>query len=150
MIQLKIGNPLIFSPILYDNSSLTHIFHQLQSLYLLKEYIGFPIKYATKLIQRFPSLIHLELEIYSVDKCIPLLDILLDGLPKLIHLKIHFEKNKLLTDETCLIDHVIERRHQAFPHHVYNRDEVYIKIGEKIMDIYLTGCSICANVKFNV
>jgi hypothetical protein len=106
------------------------------------------MEYAAKLIERFPSLIHLELEIYSTDACLPLLEILLDNLPKLMHLKIHFRKNKLLGDGKCLIDHIIERRHQAFPQSIRYQDEVDIQIDKNILNIYLNGCSICANRKY--
>jgi len=141
---------LIFSSILYNNPSFIPIFHRLKSLYLLTKGIYFPVKYALNLIERFSSLIHLELEIYSVDKCRPLINILLDGLPKLIHLKIHFHKNKLLCDGTCLTNHVIERRRQAFPHHIIKEDEIYVKIDGKILNIYLSGCSICEKKNFTL
>jgi hypothetical protein len=141
---------LIFSPILYDNPSLIPVFYRLKSLYLLTKDLRFPSKYALQLIERFPSLIHLELEVYSLDKCIPLLDVLLDGLPKLIHLKIHFHKNKSLHDGTCLTNHVIERRRQAFPHYIFKEDEIYVIIDGKILHIYLNGCLICETTKFAV
>jgi hypothetical protein len=75
--------------------------------------------------------------------CKSLLDILLDGLPKLIHLKIHFQKNKLSDDWSCLIDDFIGRRRQAFPHHPCNIEEVSVSIEGKIVDMYFSGCPIC-------
>ncbi len=143
MSRLKIGNALIFSSILYYNSSLIPRFDRLKSLYLLSKYIGFPLKYASKIVERFPSLIHLELEIYSVDRCIPLFNTLLDGLSKLIHLRIHFRQSLFTGELKFLNDYVIQRRRQAFPLNICNENEVSVKIHEQIMDIYLSGCSIC-------
>jgi hypothetical protein len=57
---------------------------------LLAENIYFPLKYASKLIQRFPSLIDIQLQVLSFDTCVHLVDILLDGLVNLLHLKIYF------------------------------------------------------------
>jgi hypothetical protein len=144
VIHLKIGNALIFSPILCDNSSLTPVFNRLQSLYLLSKHIGFPLQYAPKIVEHFPSLIHLELEIYSVGRCKPLLNILLDGLSKLIHLKIHFYKSMIIGEWEFLNDYVIERRRQAFPLNICNENEVFVIIHERIMDIYLSSCPVCA------
>jgi hypothetical protein len=144
------GNLSIFSSLLYDDLSLIHVFAQLQSLYLVSKYIGFPLEYALQLVEWFPSLVHLELEIYSVDTFVSLLNVLLDGLPKLIHLKIHFHKNKLLCDGTCLTNHITERRRQAFPHHIIKDDEIYVKIDGKILNIYLNGCSICEKTNFTL
>ncbi len=146
LIHLKISNRLIFSPLLYDNASLTPLFDRLQSLYLLTDYISFPLIHASKIIDRFPSVIHLELEIYSVHLRKSFLNIILDGLPKLIHLKIHFRKNKLSGNWSWLIDYFIARRRQAFPHHPYNKEEVSVNIEGKIIDMYFSGCPICAKI----
>jgi len=144
------GNLSIFSPLLHDDLSLIHVFTQLQSLYLVSKYIRFPLEYALQLVEWFPSLVHLELEIYSVDTCVSLLNVLLDGLPKLIHLKIHFYKNKLIGDGTIFIDHIISRRRQAFPLVICNQDEVSVKIDGQILDIYLNGCPICVDRKYSI
>ncbi len=146
--QLKIGNQLIFSPILYDHLSLIPVFNRLRSLHLLTGAVLFPSNYATKLVERFPSLIHLKLEIYEIDRNTPLLNILLDGLPKLIHLQIKFYEDRSLSNETSFINSVIERRRQAFPHHIYNYDEISVKMDRRILDIYLSGCSICGNITY--
>ncbi len=112
----------------------------------MADFFGLPLIHASKIIEHFPSLIHLEFEIYFAHLCKLLLDILFDGLPKLIHLKIHFRKNKLLGDWSCLIDYFIERRRQAFPNHPCNKEEVAVNIEEKIINIYFSGCPICAKI----
>ncbi|CAF1530681.1 unnamed protein product [Rotaria sordida] len=96
MIQLRIGTQLFLSPILFDNPSLTSIFSQLQGLELLTENIYFPLKYASKLIQYCPSLINIELQVFLFDACVHLVDILLDGLIILLHLKIYFTNDTIL------------------------------------------------------
>ncbi len=58
----------------------------------------FPLKYASKLIARCSSLIHLELQAISLDICTSIADILLNGLVNLIHLKLYLNEQILLDD----------------------------------------------------
>jgi hypothetical protein len=78
---------------LYDHASLTPLFDRLQSLYLLADYIGFPLIHASKIIDDF-----------------------------------------------------IGRRRQAFPHYPYNKEEVSVNIDGNILDMYFSGCPICAKI----
>ena len=137
---------MLFSPILYDNAALIPVFYRLQSLHSSTDFTSFSSNYASKLIERFPSIIHLELEVYSTDKCKPLLDHFLDGLPKLIHLRIYLRQDELDDYEICSTHYVYQRRRQAFPHHSGKEYEVCTKIEGKIIDIYLSGCSICTKI----
>ncbi|CAF4602952.1 unnamed protein product, partial [Rotaria sp. Silwood2] len=96
-------------------------------LELLRENIYFPLKHASKLIQRCPSLIDIELQVYSFDTCIHLVDILLDGFANLLHLKIYFTNDTIL-DNPYSRNYVIEKRRQAFPRSIFNADRVVAKI----------------------
>ncbi|CAF1456602.1 unnamed protein product [Rotaria sordida] len=136
MIQLRIGTQLFLSPILFDNPSLTSIFSQLQGLELLTENIYFPLKYASKLIQCCPSLINIELQVFLFDTCVHLVDILLDGLINLLHLKIYFTNDTIL-DKSYSRNYVIEKRRQAFPCNIFNENRVVVKINEQSLEIYL-------------
>ncbi|CAF0820182.1 unnamed protein product [Rotaria sordida] len=72
IIELKIGTQLFLSLTLFDNPSLMSIFNQLQTLELLTENVDglelltanvyFSLKYASKLIQHFSSLIDIRLQ----------------------------------------------------------------------------------------
>lgn len=146
MIHLAIGNVLLFSPSLINSRSLIRVFHQLQSIDLRSK---FRLDYASKLIEHFPSLIHLEFDVDSAAQCKSLLGIVLNSLPKLNHITIHFLTNSLLGDETYLIDYVFQIRCQAYPHHLHERKEICVKITEKLLDIYLNGCVICARSRLS-
>ncbi|CAF3935391.1 unnamed protein product [Rotaria sordida] len=122
-IHLVIGTPLLLHTTLFDNSLLIPVFSQLQALYMIPENVCFPVEYASKLVERFPSLVHVELRTTCLGTDALLVDTLLRGLAKLIHLKIFFTY-KLYIDGTCSVDYVIERRRQAFPFNICNKDEV--------------------------
>ncbi|CAF3698888.1 unnamed protein product [Rotaria sp. Silwood1] len=96
----------------------------------------FSLQYAPDLIQRFPSLIDIELPVFSFNTCIQLADILLDGLANLHHLKIHFI-NKTTLDNSYSRDDVIETCRQAFPFNIINEDRVIVKINKQSLEIYL-------------
>ncbi|CAF0913784.1 unnamed protein product [Rotaria sordida] len=149
LIHLVIGTPLLLHTTLLDNSLLIPVFSQLQSLYMIPENVYFPFEYASKLVERFPSLVHVELRIICLGTDALLVDTLLRGLAKLIHLKIFFTY-RLYIDETCSVDYVIERRRQAFPFNIWNKDEVLVNIDEQLLEIYLSGCSICVNIPYVV
>ena len=146
MVQLRIGTQMFLSPVLFDNSSLTSIFSRLQGLQLWKENVDglalfeeniyFPLKYASKLIQRFPSLIDIELQVFSFDTCLHVVDILLDGLVNLLHLKIYFVTDTML-DNPYPRDYIIEKRRQAFPLNILNEDGVVVKMDEQSLEVYL-------------
>ncbi len=113
----------------------------------MPEDVYFPSEYASKLVERFPSLVHVELRIIYLDAYALLIDTLLGGLAKLVHLKIFFTY-RLFIDNTCSVSYVIEKRRQAFPLNICNEDEVLVKIDERLLEIYLNGCSICVNLPY--
>ena len=145
MIQLEIATSLFLSSTIFDNPSLIIPFGRLQSLNVSTKYVYFSIKYALKLVELFPSLVHIELRVFSLDTCLSIVDILLGNLANLIHLKIYFNKDTLV-DDPCPIDYVVEKRRQAFPFHIYNKDDIFVKVDGQSLEIYLNSCSICANI----
>jgi len=106
--------------------------------------VHFSIKYASKLIARFPSLIHIELRVFSLPICVSIIDILLSGLAKLCHLKIYYDQY-VSYDVPCPINYVTEKRRQAFPHSFKDKDGVVVNINKQFAEIYLRSCLICAN-----
>ncbi|CAF2969993.1 unnamed protein product [Rotaria sp. Silwood2] len=148
-IDLSQITKLEFRPMNFINQLhvIKQILFQLQSLYMIPENVYFPFEYASKLVERFSSLVHVELRIICLGTDALLVDTLLGGLAKLIHLKIFFTY-RLYIDEPCSVDYVIERRRQAFPFNICNKDEILIKIDEQLLEIYLNGCSICINIPY--
>jgi hypothetical protein len=144
VIDLVIGTPLLLHTTLFDNPLLIPVFNQLQSLYLIPQDVCFPSEYASKLVERFPSLVHVELQVNCLGTDTLLIDTLLGGLAKLIHLKIFFIY-KLFINNTCSFSYVIEKRRQTFPFNICNENEVLVQIDEQLLEIYLSGCSICVN-----
>lgn len=142
LIHLKISVGLVFSSTLYHNSSLIPLFYRLQSLYLQSKYGRFHKKYASKLVEHCPSLIHLELDVYSIDVLKSFLIILLKGLSQLVHLRIHFYKNELLTNKTGLTENILGLCRKA---RSSTPDNTTIRVNTKTMNIYFNGCSICMN-----
>ncbi|CAF5098493.1 unnamed protein product, partial [Rotaria sp. Silwood1] len=136
LTELRIGAQLFLSFALFDNPSLISVFNQLQRLELIRDNIYFSLKYASKLIQHFPSLTNIELQVYSFDACVRLADILLDGLVNLLHLKIDFVEGRPFANPN-LRDYVIEKRYQAFPFDNFNEDRVVVILQEQSLEIYL-------------
>jgi hypothetical protein len=125
------------------------VFRQLQSLNVTTKYVYFPLKYALKLIENFPSLIHIELRVISLVICASIFDILLNGLVNLLHLKIFYDEYSLL-DDLSRIGDAVEKRRQAFSLNINNKDEVSLNFNKQFLEIYLRCCSICANKTYDI
>ena len=71
------------------------------------------LKYGSKIIERFPSLSQVEIDVYSLDSSVPIVDIFVGGLEKLRHVVVQFNHESLL-DDPVRRDHIIEKRRQSF------------------------------------
>jgi hypothetical protein len=111
--------------------------------------VYFSVKYASKLIERFPSLIHIELRVFSLSICVSIVDSLLSGLAKLHHLKIYYDKY-VSFDVPCPVNYVREKRRQAFPLSINDIDGIVVNINQQFVEIYLTSCLICANKTYDI
>ena len=103
---------LIFLPIIIDNPNLSLIFNRINKLKIITDHMYFPLKYATKFVQRFPSLGDIEIDVYSIDSCVPIVDVFLGGLAKLRRLIVQFSHGSLL-DDPIRRDYVIEKRRRS-------------------------------------
>ncbi|CAF2830489.1 unnamed protein product [Rotaria sp. Silwood2] len=74
----------------------------------------FPSNFALKLVQRFPSLSHIELQAYSFDKYVFIIDLFLIRLEQLSYLKICYDQDTLL-DDPFTYEYIITKRCQTFP-----------------------------------
>lgn len=96
----------------------------------------FPSKYATTIVQRFQSLTFIEIEVYSIDISVPIVDILLSGLPKLCLMYIFFKHNSLL-DNPFSRNYIIEKRRQSFNLKKNDENKVAVRIEDQLLSIYL-------------
>ncbi len=74
----------------------------------------FPSYYASKFVEHFPSLNHVELQVFSFDNCVSVIDIFLRHLKNIYYIKITYSQDTLLNDPFSQ-DYVINKRRQAFP-----------------------------------
>jgi hypothetical protein len=119
-----------------DNPSLTSFFSRIKTLRSVIKGVHFSLEYASTLVKRFPSLHHIELQVYSLDICVLLVDILLINLVEFRALKIHFSEYALL-DNPYSRDDVMEKRRQAFPTKICNEDKVTVHLTGKSLEIHL-------------
>jgi hypothetical protein len=117
--------------------SLISVFNRLAKVELLEDSDGyFLVKYALKLVQGFPSLIQVIINVYSFDSCVEIIDILLTGLPKLVYVKVNFHRDTLL-DDLFTSDYVIEKRRQTFGFNRNKEDRVSVRNDGKSLIIWL-------------
>ncbi|CAF4267390.1 unnamed protein product, partial [Rotaria sordida] len=72
-----------------------------------------PLNFVSKLVQRFPSLTHIELQVFSFDDCVSTIDILLSHLKNLSYLKIYYSQVSLL-DHSFSRNYIIDKRRETF------------------------------------
>ncbi|CAF3023870.1 unnamed protein product [Rotaria sp. Silwood2] len=83
----------------------------------IKDNIYFSLNYASKFVKRFPSLTHIELQVFSFDNCVYLIEIFLTRLENLSYLKIYY-KHDTLFDDPFSYDYLIRKRRQTFPNNI--------------------------------
>ncbi len=92
---LIIDGSLLFSSEVFNNPALTSIFNRLNTVRIWPDDMYFPLKYALKFVQRFSSLTTVQIEVYSIDTSVPIVDIFLSGLAKLCFIVIDFEHDTI-------------------------------------------------------
>ncbi len=83
-------------------------------LMLKSENNYFPSYFASKLVERFPSLNYVELQVFSFDNCVSVIDIFLSHLKNISYIKVTYSQDTLL-DDPFSHDYIINKRRQAFP-----------------------------------
>ncbi|CAF4819539.1 unnamed protein product, partial [Rotaria sp. Silwood2] len=99
--------------------------------------IYFPSNLASKLVQRFPSLIHIELQVYSFDNCISIIEVFLSSLKNLSYLKINYNQDILL-DDPFSCDYIIKKRRQIFPNNIFHEEMINVKNNGETIEIWLS------------
>ncbi|UJR29550.1 hypothetical protein I4U23_010767 [Adineta vaga] len=134
---LLISSSFLFSSNIFFNPELTQTFKRLNVLQIKGCSYYFPLKYASQLVQSFPSLNTIDIKVYSIDHTMSLVDILLNGLNKLEHILIRIKCNSLL-DEQDLHMYVIEKRRQSLYLNKHNESKIAVKIKNHILHIWLS------------
>jgi len=102
-----------------------------------KKNIYFPSNCASKLVQRFPSLNHIELQVFSFDDCVSIINMFLTQLENLSYIKISYDNDALL-DDPFSRDFIIEKRREIFPDHNLNEQMINVKNNGEHIEIWLS------------
>jgi hypothetical protein len=113
MTGIIISTQLLMLSKLIDNSSLIPLFKQIKLIKSIREKCYFLLNFVSKFIQRFPSLSHIELQVFSFDNCVSLINTFLTYVRNLIYVKINYS-------DPFSRDDIIEKRRQYFPDNVIN------------------------------
>jgi hypothetical protein len=139
---------VIFSSLLHDHALLAAVLGRIHSLSVHSKRTRFSLTHALELTERFPSLIHLKLTISSMRIWLALLIILFNGLPNLVHVKIHSQWKTFFDDQLYLIDDIARRRRQVSPQPSCKAPDVSVKVNKEGLDVYLDDCPICVEKIF--
>ncbi|CAF4270521.1 unnamed protein product [Rotaria sp. Silwood2] len=122
---------------LIDNSLLISIFKQIKMIKSITEKFYFPSNFALKFVQHFPSQFYIELQVFSFDNYVPIINIFLTYLKKnLVNVKIYYSQNTIF-DNTFLPDYIIEKRRQTFPDNIIDEKIVFVTNNGEAIGIYL-------------
>ncbi|CAF3905482.1 unnamed protein product [Rotaria sordida] len=134
--SLIINTPLLVLSKLIDNSFLIPIFKQIKMIKSITEDIYFPSAFVSKFVQRFPSLCHIELQVFSFDNCSFIIDIFLTELKQISYLKINYDDTYF--DDPFSCEYIIIKRRQAFPLDIINEQMVNVKNNGEVIEIWLS------------
>ncbi|CAF1363778.1 unnamed protein product [Rotaria sordida] len=137
VINLIINTEYLLLSELIDNEFLIPIFKQIKMIESITQNIYFPLNFASKFLESFPSLRHIKLQVDSFDNCVHLIEIFLIHLTNLSYLKINYKHNALFDDPfTC--DYIIKKRRQTFPDHIFNEQRINVKNNGETIEIWLS------------
>jgi hypothetical protein len=122
---------------LLDNLSLIAFFKQVKMLKSKTKNIYFPPKLSSKIVERFPSLNHVELHMFSFDHCVPVIDVFISHLKQLSYIKIHYFQDTLL-DDPFSIDYILTKRSEIFPDVHLNTEIIKVKNDGEVIQIWLS------------
>jgi len=137
VIHLGISASYLVLSEFIDNQSLISIFKQIKILISVMKDHYFPSNFASKLVERFPSLTRIELRVFLFDDCTSAIDILLGHLNNLSYLKINCEQISL-RDHPFSRNYIIDKRRQAFDFNIIDEYKVTVKRNEQYVEIRLS------------
>jgi hypothetical protein len=137
VIDLKISPSYLVLLEFIDNRFLISIFKQIKMLISITANLYVPSNFASKLVQRFPSLTVIELRLFSFDDCVSTIDILLSHLKNLSYLKICYSQVSLL-DQPISRNYIIDKRRQAFAFNIIDEYKVIVRSNGQYVEIILS------------
>ncbi|CAF2104816.1 unnamed protein product [Rotaria magnacalcarata] len=127
---------LLFSKII-NNLSLIPIFKRIKVIKSITEDIYFPSNFILKFVERFPSLVHIELQVFSFDICSFIIEVFLTKLEQLSYVKINYHQDTLL-DDYFTREYIITKRRKVFPINIINQQMVNVKNNGQIIELWLS------------
>ncbi|CAF3350580.1 unnamed protein product [Rotaria sp. Silwood1] len=137
VIILIINTSLLLYSKIIDNLSLIPIFKQIKVIKSITEDIYFPSNFILKFVERFPSLVHIELQVFSFDICSFIIEVFLTKLEQLSYVKINYHQDALL-DDYFTREYIIRKRRQIFPINIINQRMINVKNNGEIIEIWLS------------
>jgi hypothetical protein len=92
---------------------------------------------SSKIVERFSSLNHVELHVFSSDHCVLIIDVFISHLKQLSYIKIHYFHDTLL-DDPFSIDYILRKRSQIFPDVHLNAEKIKVKNDGEVIQIWLS------------
>jgi len=135
--QLILDTRLLLLPKLIDNLSLIPFFKQIKILKLKKKNISLPSNLLLKIVERFPSLNRVELQMFSFDHCVPVIDVFISHFKQLSYIKIHYFQDTLL-DDPFSIGYILTKRSEIFPDVHLNAEVIKVKNDGEVIQIWLS------------
>jgi len=134
--DLIIDTRLLILSKLIDNPSLISFFKQIKMLQSKTKNIYFPSNFSSKLVQRFPSVNHVELQVFSFDHCVPIIDVFISHLKELSYMKINYFQDTLL-DDPFSCEYILAKRSEIFPDIRFNAELIKVKNSGDAIEIWL-------------
>jgi hypothetical protein len=112
------------------------IFKQIKMIKSITKNIYFPLNFVLKFVQRFPSLVHIEFQVFSFDHCVSIIDRFLTQLENLSYIKINYYQDTLL-DDPFSRDYIIQKRREIFHDDNLNEQMINVKNNGETIEIWL-------------
>ena len=135
--SLEMNTQLLLYSKFIDNPLLISIFQRIKKIDSKSTNTYFLPNYVSKLVDRFPSLVQIELRVYSLDICVSIIDVFLSHLPKLSYIKVYYTNDTLLNCPFSR-DYVIQKRRERFPDQNLNEELINTRKTAKLVLILLS------------
>ncbi|CAF1473092.1 unnamed protein product [Rotaria sp. Silwood1] len=137
IIHLIIRTELLVSSEFINSSYLIPIFKQIKSIKSINKRVYFPSNLTLKLVQHFPLLTHIELEVCSFDDCVSIIEIFLSWLKNLSYLKIKYYEDTVRCNPFSY-DYILEKRRQICTNNIFHQEMIDVKNDEGTIEIWLS------------
>ncbi|CAF1019950.1 unnamed protein product [Adineta steineri] len=137
VIILAINTSVLLSSKIINNLTLIPVFKQIKMIKLITEDIYFPSNFILQFVERFPSLVHIELQVFSFDICSFIIEVLLTQSEQLSYVKINYHQDTLL-DDYFTREYITTKRRQVFPLNIINQQMMNVKNNGQTIEIWLS------------